>query len=326
MGYKLSLLDQSPIAEGMSAAQALAQTVSLAKAAEALGYHRFWVSEHHNSDELAGSSPEVLITWLLAHTTTLRIGSGGVMLQHYSPYKVAENFHVISALAGGRVDLGIGKAPGGLPLATRALQQEIGETQRVVFTEKLHQLNRFLDSHDETAERLNATPLPEHTPQRFLLGASQESARLAASLGWSFVFAGFINASEALLTESLLSYRELKPANAQTLLSLSVIAAERHEDAEALASTQHNYKVYIENKPPLTVGSQEQADNFVRQAGATDFRIVQEPRNVLYGTPEHIHQRLESYHQRFGVDEFIIHTPVTSPREREASIRLLAQR
>ncbi|KHN56263.1 LLM class flavin-dependent oxidoreductase [Pectobacterium fontis] len=326
MGYTLSLLDQSPIAEGMNAAQALAQTVSLAKLAETLGYYRFWVSEHHNSDELAGSSPEVLITWLLAHTTTLRIGSGGVMLQHYSPYKVAENFHVISALAGDRVDLGIGKAPGGLPLATRALQQEIGETQRVTFTEKLHQLNRFLDRHEDTADRLNATPLPEHEPQRFLLGASQESARLAASLGWNFVFAGFINASEALLTESLLSYRELKPARAKTLLSLSVIAAERQEEAEALANTQHNYKVYIENKPPLTVGSQEQADNFVRQAGATDFRIEQEPRHVLYGTPEQIHLRLESYHQRFGVDEFIIHTPVTSSREREASIRLLAQR
>ncbi|WP_323665470.1 LLM class flavin-dependent oxidoreductase [Pectobacterium punjabense] len=326
MGYKLSLLDQSPIAEGMSVAQALAQTVSLAKVAEALGYYRFWVSEHHNSDELAGSSPEVLITWLLAHTTTLRIGSGGVMLQHYSPYKVAENFHVISALAGGRVDLGIGKAPGGLPRATRALQQEIGEIERVSFTEKLHQLNHFLGSHDDSAERLNATPLPEHEPQRFLLGASQESAQLAASLGWNFVFAGFINASETLLTESLLSYRELKPASAQTLLSLSVIAAERYEDAEALASTQRNYKVYIENKPPLTVGSQELADNFVRQSGATDFRIEQEPRHVLYGTPEHVHQRLKHYHQRFGVDEFIIHTPVTSSREREASIRLLAQR
>lgn len=158
------------------------------------------------------------------------------------------------------------------------------------------------------------------------MGASRESAQLAASLGWNFVFAGFINASETLLTESLLSYRELKPASAQTLLSLSVIAAERYDEAEALASTQHNYKVYIENKPPLTVGSQELADNFVRQAGVTDFRIEQEPRHVLYGTPEQIHQRLDSYHQRFGVDEFIIHTPVTSPREREASIRLLAQR
>lgn len=135
MGYKLSLLDQSPIAEGMSVEQALAQTVSLAKVAEALGYYRFWVSEHHNSDELAGSSPEVLITWLLAHTTTLRIGSGGVMLQHYSPYKVAENFHVIGALAGGRVDLGIGKAPGGLPLATgrysrRSARQSAFPSQR----------------------------------------------------------------------------------------------------------------------------------------------------------------------------------------------------
>lgn len=122
MSYQLGLLDQSPIPEGASAFDALQQTVRLAQKAEEWGYSRFWVSEHHNTEQLAGSSPEVLISYLLARTNSIRIGSGGVMLQHYSPFKVAENFHVLSSLAPGRVDLGVGKAPGGLPLSTKALQ------------------------------------------------------------------------------------------------------------------------------------------------------------------------------------------------------------
>ncbi len=143
MNYRLSLLDQSPIAAGATAAAALAQTTSLARLAEAAGYHRFWVSEHHNSATLAGSAPEILAAWLLAHTRTIRIGSGGVMLQHYSPYKVAENFHLLSALAPDRVDLGVGKAPGGLPLSTRALQQEVDASRQLSFEDKLRQLNDF---------------------------------------------------------------------------------------------------------------------------------------------------------------------------------------
>lgn len=122
MSYQLGLLDQSPILEGSSAVDALQQTVRLAQKAEEWGYSRFWVSEHHHSEQVAGSSPEVLMSYLLARTKSIRIGSGGVMLQHYSPFKVAENFHVLSTLAPGRVDLGIGKAPGGLPLSTKALQ------------------------------------------------------------------------------------------------------------------------------------------------------------------------------------------------------------
>lgn len=122
MPYALSFLDKSPIHDGEAAQTALARTIKLAQKAETAGFHRFWVAEHHNSPELASSSPEVLISFLLAHTKHIRIGSGGVMLQHYSTYKVAENFNLLSSLAPGRVDLGVGKAPGGLPLSTRALQ------------------------------------------------------------------------------------------------------------------------------------------------------------------------------------------------------------
>lgn len=121
MAYALSLLDKSPLAKGESATDALQRTVALAQLAERLDYRRFWVAEHHNVPELASSSPEVLIAFLLAHTSRIRIGSAGVMIQHYSPYKVAENFHLLASLAPGRVDLCVGKAPGGLPLSTRAL-------------------------------------------------------------------------------------------------------------------------------------------------------------------------------------------------------------
>ena len=121
---KLSILDQSPAADGETAAEALQHTIELARRAEEWGYRRFWVAEHHGSNRHMGSSPEVLISHLLAHTSHIRVGSGGVMLQHYSPYKVAENFNVLSSLAPGRVDLGIGRGPGGMPISTRALRTQ----------------------------------------------------------------------------------------------------------------------------------------------------------------------------------------------------------
>ena len=121
MSYRISILDKSPLAAGETAAQALTRTLTLAQRAEAWGYHRFWIAEHHNTDQLASPSPELAIAWILGQTRRIRVGS--IMLQHYSPYKVAENFNMLASLAPGRVDLGVGKSPGGLPLSTRALQQ-----------------------------------------------------------------------------------------------------------------------------------------------------------------------------------------------------------
>lgn len=120
---KLSVLDQSPISDGSTAVEAFSHTVTLTQEVEKLGFTRFWVSEHHNSVSLAGSSPEILISHIAAKTDRIRVGSGGVMLPHYSPYKVAENFRVLEALYPNRIDLGVGRAPGGMPIATRALQE-----------------------------------------------------------------------------------------------------------------------------------------------------------------------------------------------------------
>ena len=204
MTYKLGILDQSPIFPGTSAAHALQQTIHLAQKAEEWGYNRFWVSEHHDTDQLAGSSPEILISHLLAKTNSIRVGSGGVMLQHYSPYKVVENFHLLSSLAPGRVDLGIGKAPGGLPLSTKALQFGSGHSE-ITFEDRIMLLNKILENSledDHPLANVQATPIPPKKTENYLLGASPASAKLAADMGWNFVFAHFINSDFAVLEEA----------------------------------------------------------------------------------------------------------------------------
>lgn len=159
MSYRISILDKIPLAPGETAAQALARTLTLAQQAERWGYHRFWIAEHHNAEQLASPSPELLIAWILGQTRQIRVGSGGVMLQHYSPYKVAENFNLLASLAPGRVDLGVGKAPGGLPLATRALQQGIHQHEKGSFAEQLTQLDNWLTLTESRGEEsLRATP------------------------------------------------------------------------------------------------------------------------------------------------------------------------
>ncbi|MGO0763771.1 MsnO8 family LLM class oxidoreductase, partial [Citrobacter freundii] len=144
MSYRLSILDKSPIGEGETAATALSRTLRLAQLAEEWGYHRFWIAEHHNTPQLASPSPELVIAWILGQTQRIRVGSGGVMLQHYSPYKVAENFNLLASLAPGRVDLGVGKAPGGLPLSTQALQHGLHQEEKGSFADQLSQLNGWL--------------------------------------------------------------------------------------------------------------------------------------------------------------------------------------
>ncbi|WP_049105841.1 MsnO8 family LLM class oxidoreductase, partial [Burkholderia cenocepacia] len=189
MSYSLSLLDKSPIADGANAADALRFTTTLAQRAEQLGYARFWVAEHHGTPGFASSAPEIVVAHLLAHTSRIRIGSGGVMLQHYSPFKVAETFKLLAALAPGRVDLGIGKAPGGLPLTTRALQWFHDKARKPDFAGQLAALDAFLGwgvAEDHPLAGAVAMPVPPQLPERVLLGGSPDSGALAARNGWRF--------------------------------------------------------------------------------------------------------------------------------------------
>lgn len=322
MAYALSVLEKSPIAEGETAAQALTRTLHLAQQAEIWGYRRFWLAEHHNTAQLACPSPEVLIAYLLGQTSRIRIGSGGVMLQHYSAYKVAENFNLLATLAPGRVDLGVGKAPGGLPLSTQALQAAHDQQNKPDFPQQLAQLNAYLN--DDAQPGLSATPQPAQPAQRFLLGASSESAQLAAEHGWAFVFAAQLNGNPEDIQRALSHYAE-QSGGRKALLAVAVIVADTTEQAQALAAGIQQYRVHVAGGQSVTVGSLEQAKSYVQQAGATDYRIEPRESHILLGTVQQVRSQLDQLHRQYGVEEFVIDTPISAPAARLASLQLLAQ-
>jgi luciferase family oxidoreductase group 1 len=326
MPYTLSFLDKSPLHGNESANQALKRTLALARKAEELGFRRFWVAEHHNAATLASSSPEVLVSYLLAHTSQISIGSGGVMLQHYSAYKVAENFNLLAALAPGRVDLGVGKAPGGLPLSTRALQGAYDPARKPSFEAQLVELDGFLHHktrEDDSPEGLMAFPVPESPAGRFLLGASAESARLAGRLGWNFVYAGHIHGDEAAIAEALAAYWNAGGTTA--LLAVSIVTADTDALAEKLTGDIRRFRVEIEGGQTVNVGSHEQALEYVRQAGATQYRIEERTPRVIRGAPSRVHAELERLHRNYGIDEFIVDCPVVEGSHRLRTIELLAE-
>jgi luciferase family oxidoreductase group 1 len=322
MSWRISILDKSPVAENETAADALARTLSLAQQAETLGYHRFWIAEHHNTPQLASPSPELLIAWILGQTKRIRVGSGGVMLQHYSPYKVAENFNLLAAIAPGRVDLGVGKAPGGLPLSTRALQLGLSQQEKGDFASQLAQLNGWINPTSQE-EAVRATPLPQVAAAGFLLGASAESARLAASLDWDFVFAAHLNGDPELLREVIGTWRAHSAR--EVIVAVQAIVAPTQAQAEQLAKSVEVWGVELANGQRVTVASEEQAYAFARQAGSEPVRIARRAQSLLAGTAESVLAQLEALHQQWGIDEFIIDTPVAEGTARVQSLRLLAQ-
>ncbi|MGC0939414.1 MsnO8 family LLM class oxidoreductase [Pantoea agglomerans] len=325
MAYRLSLLDKAPVMQGESPTAALQRTLQMAQRAEEWGYHRFWLAEHHNTAQLASPSPEVLIAWIIAQTRHIRVGSGGVMLQHYSPYKVAENFNLLASLAPGRIDLGVGKAPGGLPLSTHALQQGIDAAKKGSFAEQLQLLDSWLKpgQADPDDEDLAATPLPSRPANRFLLGASEESARLAASLGWQFVFAAHLNGDRKLLEHALSTYSRLSQGQ-RALVAVQVVVADSPAGADLLVANLRHYHVAVKDGPSVNVASLEQAERYVRQGGYRDYQIEPRTPSLLKGTASQVHAQLDALHHNFDIDEFVIDTPITEPVARLQSLELLA--
>ncbi len=329
MSVTLSILDQSPVHDTDTATEALQHTIELATKAEAWGYHRFWVSEHHGSNRVMGSSPEVLIAHLLAKTTRIRVGSGGVMLQHYSPYKVAENFNVLASLAPGRVDLGIGRGPGGLPRSTRALQQEIGDKLKP-FAEKLLELEQFL--HNRLEENhplygLQASPVPPQPAELFLLGTNTSSAALAASLGMPYVFAQFLNSDEVTMGEALATYHTCFNATQRTppraMLALSVIAADTDEEAQRYAADIKVVRVRLASGRTFTVGTVAGAEEFGRQS-QENYTIAIHEANVVHGSRDTVLQQLSDMQRRYQVDELIVVTAMKDFHQRLHSYELLS--
>lgn len=329
MGLKLSILDQSPLNDAKSATEAFQQTIELAQKAEAWGYHRFWVTEHHGSDRLAGSSPEVLVSHLLAKTSRIRVGSGGVMLQHYSPYKVAENFNVLASLAPGRVDLGIGRGPGGMPRSTQALQPMEGTGKP--FPEKLVELGQFLRNQLDASHPLyglRASPLPTQPAELYLLGTTTASAALAASLGMPYVFALFLNSDEQVMAESVDFYQRrfeaTQGAQMQTLLALPVMVADTDEAAQDLASGLIVVRVGLESGRTYMLGTVEAAEEFGKQSGER-YSIKIQQANVVHGGPETVRKKLEAMQSRYHADEIFAVTAMPDFQKRLYSYELLGE-
>lgn len=327
MKYAINILDQSPICEHETANDALQATVDLAITAEKLGYHRFWVAEHHNMEQIAGSSPEVLIAHLLAHTKHINIGSGGVMLQHYSPYKIAENFHLLANLAPNRVDVGIGKAPGGLHLSTEALQYG-RESSSDDFTERITLLNHFLKRDLPSTHALSgveAMPLPKEKLDLFLLGGSLASAKLATSLDSHYVFARFLNNSNKTL-EDIGNWQAHvnKDTKRKLIVAVAVLAAETKEEAFELARDMNIYEVTFSNGNKLSLQAKEHVDA-LRDQTTESFTVNEKKVAVIAGTAEMIKEELDELHVKHKIDEFIFHTPLHHREIRFNSFKLLGE-
>ena len=330
MGIRLGILDQTPIYEGETPVDAFRHTIELVQRAEQLGFHRFWVSEHHDSGHVAGSSPEVLISHLLAHTERIRLGSGGVMLQHYSPYKVAENFNARSAWTG-KDRSGYRTCARRTARSTQALQQGIQEAASL--KEKIRQVKQYIHNEPHADEAhplagLSAAPVSEIPAELYVLGASVDSAGMAAELGLPYVFSLFINSNIEVAQEALRVYREQfnrsEGREPYAVLAISLIVAESKEEAEDLASEHMLVKIHLENGKVLTVGSVEQAEEFGRQSNEK-YRIeVLEP-SVTRGTKETVGQALQKFQDEFAVDELIVTTATRDFAKRIRSFELLRE-
>lgn len=322
MSLVLNVLCQSPVSEGMSAAQAVRNTVELARCADELGYHRFWVAEHHSDRALASGSPEVMIAHLAALTSRIRVGSGGVLLPYYSPFKVAEQFRLLASLHPGRIDLGVGRGGGSEGHAPQALGVRPGDPFAAFDT----LLAWLSDSADRPFIDTFATPAGP-APEPWVLGSSPASARFAGERGLPYAFGGFLD-PRALLPSLEAYHRSFRPSRwsdrARVNLGWYVQAAETEAEARALtASSEHWFvETFLRRRnPPFPGPATVRAASY---GPMEQIAIGMRREAALVGTADQVLDGLRDLQRRLAIDEF---TLVTIPWEHEArlaSYRLLA--
>lgn len=306
----LSVLDQSPIAAGTSPAQALANSIDLARHCEALGYHRYWLAEHHASPALAGSAPEILIAAVAAATSRMRIGSGGVMLPHYSPLKVAEQFSLLAGLYPGRIDLGLGRAPGSDQRTMIALQRDRRQQAPYDFPQQLAELIGYLEDslpaeHPFAAYARTLPGLPE-VPEPWVLGSSADSAVFAGDLGLPYCFADFINASGGPIAAD---YRDrFVPRHAgdrpRVAVAVWTVAAESDAEAQRLAAPSRMMFAHLLMGRSIAVPDPETALAWL--ADRPELSQPRAGRRVVAGSPETVRAGLVQAAAEYGADEVLL--------------------
>jgi luciferase family oxidoreductase group 1 len=325
---KLSVLDQSPIISGHSAAQAIEETLKLARRADELGYHRYWLAEHHAIGALADPCPEILLARLGAETRRIRVGTGGVLLPYYSAFKVAEVFRMLEALYPGRVDLGIGRAPGGDQRTARAVGGGRIPTAED-FPEQVWELIGYLDGtlpEDHPFRKVRVQPEGKTAPELWLLGSSDYSGLLAAQLGVRFSFAHFINAQggdlvmRAYKDRYQSSGREPRP---HTSLCCFVICAESDDEAERRARVVDLRRLHMALNQDLPVPTLAEAEKRAYSDEELQYIRSQRPRAVI-GSPQTCKEKLLELARQFSADELMVLTITGDYATRLESYELLA--
>jgi luciferase family oxidoreductase group 1 len=320
------------VRKGGTPAQGIAETLELARLCDELGYHRYWLSEHHGTGSLASATPEILIGQVAAQTKRIRVGSGGVMLNHYAPLKVAEQFRMLETLFPGRIDLGIGRAPGSDTRTARALADGHARTDIERYPEQLMDIYGFMSGNlpaDHPYHGIRAQPQGDTLPEMWLLGSSRASARYAAELGWAFSFAHFISGEgpETVLKEYEAAFQP-SPflASPKTAIGVSVTCAETDEQAEYLSWSRWGSRVIARAR-----GGQGSGIITPEEAMALDYTepeldyLAYLRQTWIHGSPGTVRARLEDLAAEYGTDEVMLVTITYDFEARKNSYRLLAR-
>ena len=330
---KLSVLDQSAAVTGCTEAAAIVQTLALAQQAEALGYHRFWVSEHHSHPSIVGSAPEVLMAAIAVTTSRIRLGSAGVMLPHYAPLKVAEQFRVLEALAPGRIDLGLGRAPGSDMRTARLLRQS-PQSSSDDFPIQVRELQAWVTGREGTdlpeghpGRGVTANPTGPTSPTLWMLGSSDYGAQVAAHFGLPYAFAHFITDGQGA-EQALNLYRQLyRPSplhpKPQAVLCVWALAADTEAEALHHFSSRERWKMDRNKGVIGPLPSPEEAA--ARPYSAADqVQASQLRANALVGSGSQVAARLRALAELHQIDELVVITWTHDPAAQHRSYELLA--
>lgn len=326
---KLSILDQAPISSNQTPKDALYQSMKLAQAGEALGYTRFWIAEHHDLPGLACSAPEVMLSFIGAHTKTIRIGSGAILLPYYKPYKIAEIFNMLASLFPDRVDLGLGRAPGGPAEASQALSDQfLSQVWKMpeLVEELLHFLNNdFQDIHLQ--KKAIASPLPDIAPQPWLLGTSKKSAILAAKNGMAYAFGQFMSEHDGkeviqqYIDEFIPRKALIKP---KAILTVSAFCAETTEKAENLALSNLIWALQREKGIHTGVPSIREAMQYELEDKDRE-KMKKMKENMIIGNPQQVKQKFEMLSTDYQIDEIMIVTITHALKDKINSYKLISK-
>lgn len=330
MKMKLSILDQSPISTGMSEKDALDMSIRLARHGEKLGYERYWIAEHHDLYGLACPNPSVMLGAIGAQTNTIHIGAGAVLLPYYKPFHVAETYNLLATLYPNRVDLGLGRAPGGSAEVSLALSDNYLAAVKK-YPEQIDELQAFLHNkfpEDHMYYKISPTPVPDKSPDMWMLGTSEKSAILASDKGMNYAFGHFMTDQDG--PEIVQKYRQKMkdqhPENtAYAIVAISVICAETTEEANDLALSQFLWNIRQDKlEENIRIPSIEETKQY--DYTSEDLKKIEKMKqNMIIGNPEEVYSALTKLHEQYKADEYMIVTIVHKETAKLTSYELIKE-